>query len=128
MHATHTSGAPTFPPPSARRASCSQELKARAAADRLAADDYSCPPPISYLNGKPDQHSFRPPFNPAKMPPGAQPNFVLTGRVWPKGEAVPPSVLRGLGDTSLRLAATENEHPAARSGRADYPLQSSLGR
>ncbi len=94
-----------------------QELRAKAAADQLGASDYHAASPISYLNGKPEPHEFRPPSDPEKMPPGA-PQFVTTGRVWPRYEPVPPSALRESGDVPLRLAQTENLHPAARSSRS----------
>ena len=135
--------------------SLNQSLRCKAASDRLAADDYVAVPALSYLNGKPEPHSFRSPSDPAKMPPPLPhnppltlfvnmrapheppawvkvskppsaktqleaPKFIASGSVWPKSETgvVPPSALRASGDASLRLTATENQHPASRTGRA----------
>lgn len=86
------------------------------------------PPPIAYMNGKPDAHKFRPEQpDPEKV--AGRPPFVTStlGRAWPKfnqiGEGHGPSLILqanppNLSNPPLRLQFTENTHPSARTGRS----------
>ena len=97
------------------------------ALDRLeAASGTVYPPPIAYLNGKPEPHEFRLPLDPKRQPLGEETPALITstlGRHWPVREGMPVSVLRAanppLSCPAMRLGMTENDHPAARSTRTD---------
>ena len=103
-----------------------QTIKRVAAQDRLEAAKGTEPPPmIAYLCGKPSAHDFRPPLDPSRMPEGEGTAAFKTstlGRHWPVREGMIVSDLRQanppLSCPPLRVALTENTHPAARSTRA----------
>ena len=106
------------------------DLKRQAAQDRLEASrGMEQPAARCFFLGKPDPHEFRSDQpDPDKVPPGAPPFITSSlGRAWPKftqiGEGHGPSAINqanppGLKNPSIRLAMTENIHPAARSRRS----------
>ena len=96
-----------------------RELKKSAAVDRIdAARGIEYPRPIKFLNGKPSAYDFRP----QNLEEDRHlPKFITEtlGRHWPVREGMPVSALRQanppLSCDPLRVALTENLHPASRA-------------
>ena len=92
-----------------------QTEKMEVATDRLQQEGkLEYPRPNAYLLGKPSPHSYRDEIEKLDVRTliNGKPDFITAvGAYWPKNELRPPSTLMQPGDTSLRLALTENIHP-----------------